>query len=200
MSLQDVERKLMASAQEEARQLIARAEAEAKAELERRSAVLREEHARRLAAAKAEADAAAEREIHSRKAQHAMAVLQAKNEILEVIFAEVRRRALAGEGFNYAAWLAAQVRAACAAGLKGTLWCASRDRAAVEAVVRQCGNPRVSVAPEPGQMSGGVYLVGEGMDLDLTLDAALADLREELTVSLAERLFGDVPAIAATEA
>jgi len=36
-------------------------------------------------------------------------------------------------------------------------------------------------------------MVGESFDLDLTLEAALADLRTELTVSLAERLFADLP-------
>ncbi len=196
MSLQDVEKKLMASAEEEARQIIEKAQAEARAELERRSAALRDDHQRKLAAAKADADAAVERETNSRRAEHTMKVLQAKTEVLEAVFAGVRGRALAGQGFDYARWLASQVRQACAQGVNGSLACSERDRVAVERLVRECGASHVAVSPQPGQMSGGIYLTGEGTDLDFTLDAALADLREELGISLAERLFGDVPPIA----
>jgi len=192
--LADVEKKVMAAAEKEAREIIAKAEAEARAELERRSAALREEHQRRLAVAKAEADAAVERAINTRKAEQTQRVLQAKNDILDALFDAVRERALASQGFDYGRWLAAQVRQVCEEGA-GTLYCAERDREAVEAVVREAGGGKVQVAPEPGLMRGGVYLVGEGFDLDLTLEATLADLRHEHTIALAERLFDDVPPI-----
>ena len=198
MSLQDVEKKIVASAQAEATEITEKAEAEAKADLERRSAALRDEQQRTLAAGKAEADAAAEREINTRRADHMMKVLEAKNEILNAIFDGVRDRSLAAQGFDYGRWLAAQVRRACARGVAGVLYCTDRDRAAVEAVVRESGGKNVTVGPEPGLMRGGVYLVGEGIDLDLTLDAALGGLRDELDISLAERLFGDVPPLTET--
>ena len=183
----------MASAEAEAKELLEKAEGEAGAERERRSTALRDAHQRRLAAAKGDADAAAERDVNARKAGHTMKVLQAKNEILDAIFAAVRDRSLAGQGFDYGRWLAAEVRRALSPCVAGTLYCTDRDRATVEAVVRESGSKGVTVGPEPWLMRGGVYLVGEGVDLDLTLDAALADLRDELSMSLAERLFGNVP-------
>jgi vacuolar-type H+-ATPase subunit E/Vma4 len=124
-----------------------------------------------------------------------MKLLKAKNDTLEAVFSSVRDHALACEGFDYPRWLAAQVRRACATGVRGTLLCAQRDRQAVEALLRQAGAGGITLAPTPGSMRGGVYLEGEGVDLDLTLDAALADLRDELAMSLAQRLFGDVPAL-----
>lgn len=197
MPLADVEKKVMASADKEAAQLVAQAEAEARAEFERRSAALRDEQRRRSAIAQAEAEASAERQVNARKAEFSLKLLEGKNEIFHDLFRAVADRALAGQGFDYARWLAAQVRRACAEGLSGTLYCAERDRAAVEAVVRGAGTRGLTVAPQPGLMRGGVYLVGDGVDLDLTLDAALEDLRDELAVSLAERLFGDVPSLGA---
>ena len=194
MSLQDVEKKVMASAEKEARGIAEGADTEAKAEIDRRSAALRDENQRQLAIAQAEADAGAERAINTRKAEQTQKVLQAKNEILDALFAAVRDRALASQGFDYGSWLARQVRQACAKGT-GTLYCTDRDRPAVEAAVRAAGVGKIKVGPEPGQMQGGVYLVGEGFDLDLTLDAALGDLRDEQTISLAERLFAVVPSI-----
>ncbi len=149
MSLQDVEKKIVASAQAEAQEIIGKAEAEAKADLERRSAALRDEQQRALAAGKAEADAAAERDFNTRRAGHTMKVLEAKNEILNAIFGGVRDRALAAQGFDYGRWLAAQVRRVCARGVAGILYCTARDKAAVEAAVRQSGSKNVTVGPEP---------------------------------------------------
>ena len=194
MSLKDVERKVMASAEEEARQIIEEAEAQAKAELERRSAALREENSRKITLGKARVDHEAEREIHSRRAEHNMKILEAKNQVIDEVFRLARERILASDGFDYGAWLAAQVRLAAEKGT-GTLYCTERDRATVEAVLRETGAQGITLAPEPGMMAGGVFLVGEGADLDLTLEAALGDLREELLVPLAEKLFADVPTI-----
>lgn len=192
MSLEDVEKKVMASAQQEATQLVEKAQAEAKAELQRRGDALRDDQRRKIQAAKTDADAALERDVSSRRADHRMSILQAKNDILDAIFDQARDRALASEGFDYGRWLAAQVRLACAKG-PGTLHCNERDLATVEAVVRESGAAGVSLAPENADIQGGVLMVGESFDLDLTLEAALADLRTELTVSLAERLFADLP-------
>ena len=194
MSLKDIEKKVMASAQEEARQIVEKAEAEAKAELERRAAALREEHNRKIALGKAEVEQEADREVQSRRAEHNMKVLEAKNQVVGEVFARARERVLASDGFDYGAWLAAQVRLAAQTG-NGTLYCAERDRATVEAVLGEVGAEGITLAPEPGMMAGGVFLVGEGADLDLTLEAALGDLREELLVPLAEKLFADVPTI-----
>lgn len=196
MSLHEVERKLLASAEAEAREIAEQAESEARTALERGAARLREEQARALAAAHAAADSGAEQAVNSRRAEHAMAVLRAKNEILDWVFGTVRERALAADGFDYGRWLARQVRRVCARGVPGTLYCTARDRAAVEAIVREAGGKGITLAPEPGLMHGGVYLVGAGIELDLTLESAIDSLRDELAVSLAERLFGDVPPIA----
>lgn len=194
MSLQDIEKKVLASAEGEAREIIEKAEAEAKAELDRKSASLRDEQQRKIGVGKAEADSAAERDLTTRRAEHGMKVLQRKNEVLDAIFGQARQRILSSQGFDYGRWLATQVRRAVGAGA-GVLHCNARDRVTVEAVVRETGTTRVTVSPENGPMLGGVLLVGESVDLDLTLDSALADLRGELTIALAERLFADVPPI-----
>lgn len=197
MSLADVEKKVMASADEEARKILEEAEAQAKADLARRGDALREEHKRTIQAGKTDADAALERDVATRRAEHAMKILEAKNEIVDAIFDGARGRILGAQGFDYGRWLANQVRQAVAHG-SGILHCNARDRVTVEAVLRETGSDQVSLAPEPASMRGGVLLVGPSLDLDLTLDAALADLREEIIVSLAERLFADVPAMGDT--
>jgi vacuolar-type H+-ATPase subunit E/Vma4 len=194
LSLQDVEQKVMASAQQEAKQLVEEAEAEAKAELERRSASLRDEHERRVQADRAEVDRDLEREVTTRRAEHAMKILEAKNAALDAVFEQARERILASQGFDYGAWLARQVRQAVEKG-EGVLHCNERDRATVEAVLRETGSDRVTMAEGHTAMAGGVLLVGPSFDLDLTLESALADLRDEMAVSLAERLFAGVPAM-----
>jgi vacuolar-type H+-ATPase subunit E/Vma4 len=194
VSLQDVEKKVLAAAEAEARQILAQAEAEAQAERKRRGDALREEQQRATQAAKAEADAALERELSTRRAEHVMTILQAKNAILDAIFEGTRDCMLRSQGADYGSWLARQVRRAVAGG-SGVLHCNERDRVTVEAVLRETGTDRVVMAPENAPIQGGVLLVGPSFDLDLTLEAILADLREEHLVAFAGRLFGDVPAM-----
>jgi len=192
LSLEDVQRTVMASAEAEARQIVEKAEADAKAELERRGSRLRDDQQRTIQAAKADADAGLERDLNTRRAEHTMKILQAKNEILGAVFHKARERVVASQGFDYGRWLAGQVRLAVANGT-GTLQCNQRDRVTVEAVLRETGSDQVTLAADPAPIEGGVLLVGESFDLDLTLEGALGDLREEMLVSLAERLFADVP-------
>ena len=194
MSLKDVEAKVLASAEQEAKGIIEKAEADAKAHFERRAAALRDEQQRRIAAGKAQADTDLEREVTSRRAEHAMKLLAAKNGVLDAIFEKALASALASEGFAYAAWLDKQVAQAVAAAA-GVLHCNERDRAAVEAALAAAHTDQVTLAAENAAIQGGVLLVGETFDLDLTLEAALADLREDLIVSLAKRLFAAVPPI-----
>jgi len=198
LSLQDVEKKVLASAEAEAREILAKAQAEAQAERDRRSAALRDDQKRRLNAAIAQVDAGLERELAMRRAENGMQLLTAKNEILDAIFWRALERMRASDGFDYGAWLARQVRQAVAAGA-GVLQCNARDRDAVAAVLAESGTHAITLAEEPAPVQGGVLLVGESQDLDLTLDAALSDLREEMSVPLAERLFGDVPALGAAQ-
>ncbi|MFP4055652.1 MAG: V-type ATP synthase subunit E [Candidatus Brocadiia bacterium] len=195
MSLEDVEKKVLASAEQEAKEIVEKAEAEAKAQLERRGEALRDEQARSLRAAKADARREAEREVTTRRAEHIQKVLQTKNEILDAVFEQARQRVLDSQGFDYGAWLAARVRQAVEHG-EGVLHCNGRDRQSVEAVLAETGTQEVTLAEEDAEMAGGVLLVGPSRDLDLTLDSALEDLRYEMAVSLAERLFADVPPIA----
>ncbi|MFW6163189.1 MAG: V-type ATP synthase subunit E [Planctomycetota bacterium] len=197
MSLEDVEKKVLADAEAEAKETLEKAQAEANAELERRSATLRDEQARKIDRAKADADAALERDVTTRRAQHTMKVLQAKNDVLDAIFDGARQRMLESQGVDYGAWLASQVRAAVAqAG--GTLHCHPRDQETVEAVAGEAGGHEVTLETDEA-IDGGVFLVAESFDLDLTLSSQLADLRTETTVSLAERLFGDLPTLGETE-
>ena len=194
MSLQDVEKKVLAAAGKEAGQIVEKAEAQAKTELKRRGDALRDEHQRKVIAAKAEADGQLERELSTRRAELALRILQAKNDILDAVFKGAHGRILASQGFDYGSWLARQVRLAVANG-SGVLHCNERDRVTVEAVLRETGTDKVALAPANAPLDGGVLLVGDSFDLDLILESALKDLREELTVSLAERLFSDLPAL-----
>jgi vacuolar-type H+-ATPase subunit E/Vma4 len=73
------------------------------------------------------------------------------------------------------------------------LHCNERDRQTVEAALRETGTDKVSLAPENASFQGGVLLVGPSFDVDLTLDSALTDLRQDMVVELAETLFADVP-------
>ncbi|NQT52035.1 hypothetical protein HQ576_08290, partial [bacterium] len=194
MSLQDVERKVLATAEQEANELLEKATAEAEADLERRTAALRDEQARNIAASKAEADAELERDVSTCRAEYGMNVLQAKNDILDAIFQRALEKVVASDGFDYGAWLARQVRQAVGAGT-GVLHCNERDRAAVSSALAEAGTDQVTLSPGHASCQGGVLLVGDSFDLDFTLEALFGDLRQELTVSLAERLFADVPAL-----
>lgn len=196
MSLEDVEKSVLASAEAEAKQILDEAGAEAEAELDRRSAALRAEQRRQTDQARADADAGYERDVNLRRAEHGMRILEAKNAIIDAIFDTARQRILASQGFDYDLWLAEQVRRACGKA-SGTLHCNERDRETVEAAVRDAGTHETRVEVD-NAIDGGVLLVAEGFDLDLTLGSMLADLRTELTVSLAERLFADLPALGET--
>ena len=191
--LQHVQKQIGASAHAEATRIIEQARAEADADRERREAGLRDQQRRAIGAARADADASLERDVTTRRADHAMKILEAKNEVLDAIFAAARDRILGSEGFDYGFWLARQVRTACEQGT-GVLQCNPRDRAIVEAVAREAGADATSVEPDD-RIDGGVLLTTERFDIDLTLASLLVDLRTDMTVSLAERLFADLPAL-----
>ena len=81
---------------------------------------------------------------------------------------------------------------------EGVLQCNERDRQTVQGALHGTGADRVTLSPENGSMQGGVLLTGVAFDLDLTLDSALTDLRGELAVDLAAKLFANVPAMCGT--
>jgi vacuolar-type H+-ATPase subunit E/Vma4 len=106
----------MASAQQEADEIAEKAEAEAQAELERRSARLRDENERKVALAKGEADTRLETAVTTRRAECAMKILKAKNQVLDAVFEQAQQQMLNSEGVDYNAWLTGQVRQAVDAG------------------------------------------------------------------------------------
>jgi len=191
LSLQDVEQKVLASAQQEAKEIVEAAEAAAKETLDRRTAALRDAQASKIQLAKAQVDSDLERAVNTRRAENGMKVLEAKNQAIDAVFAQAAERIVGSQGFDYAAWIGRQVRLAVEKG-EGVLSCSARDRQSVEGALHGTAAQNVTLSPENGSMQGGVLLEGPAFDLDLTLDSALDDLREELAVDLAAKLFANV--------
>jgi vacuolar-type H+-ATPase subunit E/Vma4 len=185
MSIENIEKRVLDSANDEA----ARAVDDAKKQAKQQRDAAREKNRRR--AEQAEQDARdefqqkLEQQVTSARAANKLKLLGEKSELLDDIFHKAVEKFIGDRGGDYQKWLAGQVDAVGDAA--GTVVPAEPDRAAVEKLVAD--RDGLSLSDESLPLRGGFMLRGEKIDMDMSLDTLLTDLRDQLVPELAAKAF-----------
>jgi len=175
----------------------ARAEAEAavkaaRKEAEARTAAARDRITRESEQRLARDLAAVERDhrqaLDQRAFENRLDLLKRKSAILDEVFARAAERFI--ETPRYRDWLTRRV--ASVADLEGEVRCNVRDRAVCRAALDRLagqGAVNLTMAKEAADITGGLIVRTERFDLDITLGAALKDLRGRVTPDLVALAF-----------
>ena len=188
MSTENIEKKVLESARAEAEKIVREAEEAAR----KRMAAAQAESERRTAQAAEEAGAALEQKLHqqttSETAANKLKLLTHKAAILEEVFAKAIDQFIGDRSGDYRNWLSAQLQSV--AGESGAIVPAQDDRPVIQELLWDLKEgDGLSVAEDSLPLRGGFVLKGEKVDLDLSLDTQLAELKEKLLPELAVKTF-----------
>jgi len=186
MSIENIEKKIAEAAKAEAEAIAAQAAQQAKARLEAAKAENTSRAARAAEQTRGRQQQQFDQQTTSARAANKLKLLAHKSRILEDIFDAAIERFIGGRGGEYRNWLAARLDAV--AGEPGSIVPAEPDRAIIEKLLAKRGGGR-SLAGESLPLRGGFVLRGEDVDVDLSLDAQLAEMKNELLPELARRAF-----------
>ena len=188
MSTENIEKKILEAAKAEAEALAAEAARQAEEGLE----AARAGNEQRAADAAEETGEKLQQEhdqqTTSARAANKLKLLAHKSRILEDIFEAAVAQFIGDRGGEYEKWLAAQLDSV--AGESGRIVPAEPNRAGIEKLMAKHGGDNLTLADESLPLRGGFRLEGEEIDVDLSLDARLADMRSGLLPELAQRTFG----------
>lgn len=191
MSIENIEKKIAEAANAEAEAVVARAAQQAKARLE----AAKTENTSRAARAAEETRGRQQQEFDqqttSARAANKLKLLAHKSRILEDIFDAAIERFIGDRGGEYRNWLATRLEAV--AGEPGSIVPAEADRAIIENLLAKHGGDGPLLDGESLPLRGGFVLKAEDVDIDLSLDAQLAEMKNELLPELARRAFEDRP-------
>lgn len=187
MSTDNIEKKILETAKAEAEALAA----EAKRQAEERVEAAKAENVQRAADAAEETGEKLQQEhdqqTTSARAGNKLKLLAHKSRILNDIFNTAIEHFIGDRGGKYEKWLATQLDSV--AGQSGSIVPAEADRAGIEKLMAAHGGDGLTLAEESLPLRGGFMLQGEEIDIDLSLDARLADMRNGLLPELAKKTF-----------
>ena len=184
MTLERITRHILDQARQQATEQVEAA----RKETDDRLAKARQEEEARLAEEIAEFEAGLERkrrqETAKRRTEHRAQLLRLKTDIVEAVFAEAFAKILKSDA--YRTWLRDQLSRA--GQTSAQIVCRIEDRDLLAKLVDELGLKDLTFAQDGRPPRGGFLLRTEQYDLDVTLEAALADLREQLIPELVGRL------------
>ncbi len=185
MAMENIERRILESAQAEAEHLLAEARRQADEQL----AQARTEQAERASQAIADAEDQAQRRLEqqatAKRNENRLALLAERSALLNEAFEAAVERFIGDRSGAYHQWLVAQVQAA--AKVQGSILAAEADRDAIRKLLKDSQAKGLSVADETAPLRGGFEVKGEKIDLNLSLDVQLAEIRAKLLPELARR-------------
>ncbi len=193
MALADILQRIAADSREEANALLAQGEAEAERTL----------HDARVAAERLKQETlkteveAAEMEAATRLASARLRArdraVAERRALVERVLTLVRERMTALPDAEYAKLLARGVSAVARGGEKVLIGGddASRLRSGLAEALAACGVSGVTVSDEPADVAQGVVVIGDRVRAEVSPAAMIEARREELTLSIAEILFGE---------
>jgi len=189
MSIENIENKVLESAKAEAEGIVAEARERAtartdaaKAENETRAADAAEEMREKL-------QQDHDQRTTSARAANKLKLLAHKSRILDGIFDDAVERFIGDRGGGYEKWLAARLESV--ENEAGDIVPAEPDRAILEKLMEKHGGKDLTLAEESLPLRGGFVLRGEEIDIDLSLDAQLTEMRSGLLPELARKAFED---------
>lgn len=184
MSLERIQRHIVEQAKDRAREQVAGALRAAEGQLA--EARRREEEllAEQLKGLDAELERRRQQETAKVRAEHRAELLRIKTGIIEKVFAEAREKILKSE--LYRKWL--REKLAALEVKSGRIVCRGEDREMIRQLLGELKLSGLTFAEDGNPTEAGFVMRTEKYDLDVTLGAELADLREKLTGELVDRL------------
>ena len=193
MTVERIQEAILAQARAEAEKI----EAEARQDHDKRLAADRQrieaEYERRYATAEQTARQDSERQVLRRRSGHNLALLRKRNSILDDLFAKAADRFASASEEQYTAAVR-QWMTELPSAVGGELLCNQRDAQRLGPLVTELNASRppegqLGLVPGDRPERGGVIFRTEKFEIDLSVDARIADLREELAPQVAEILF-----------
>lgn len=134
-------------------------------------------------------------EIHARRETVAdldirKAILFAKQEVLGEVYARALEKLVALDHNTYIALIAKMLEQCADRGDLVVLAKGAPVTAGEVGALSVCREKKLSVSDEPGAFSGGMMLLNEKCDKDLTFETLLNEIQPEIESETADRLFG----------
>lgn len=195
MPLDHTREVILAEARAEAERILKTAQARRQEKLENAREALEDEFARRCERARHEAQQHAQRRIIARRAKHNLELLARRNEILDDLFAQAAQKLATLPDGEYRTVVQGWMRA-IPDDVGGTVLCNERDEERLAPLVAELNEGRseeakLQLARHPAPLRGGVLFQTATYEIDLSLDARVARLREVLAPEVARAVFPD---------
>ena len=187
MSTESIEKRIRADAEAQATKLVAQAEAEAAQRLDAAQERSRQRTAAAAEAARTAGEQRRQQQATARRAAGKLKLLALRAELLDEVFNAAAERFAAQRDGAYRQWLAAQL--AAVAGKTGSVVPAERDRELIASMLPELDTDGLTLSENNATLLGGFLLVGDRIDVNLSLDTRLAEVKAELLPGLAKRAF-----------
>ncbi len=127
-----------------------------------------------------------QQELAKRRTECRAELLRIKTDIIDRVFTDVVGKILAGE--VYRNWLRGKLNKV--GRINAQIICRGEDRALIAQLLGELGHEQMSFVEDEQPPMGGFVLRTKNYDMDVTLQAELVGLREELTPELVDRISG----------
>ncbi|GEM_PF-4067879 len=184
MTLERIKQHILEQAQGEARGLVETARQESESRLSEARAQEKDRLEEQVKDLEAELERERQQTTANVRTRARAEMLRMKTEILETVFSEAKAKILAGAA--YRTWLKNKLDEVTVQA--GEILCRPEDRAVIGELLKETGREGLKVAESGEGPAGGFVVRTEKYDLDVTLDAELAGLREDLVGELVEAL------------
>jgi vacuolar-type H+-ATPase subunit E/Vma4 len=194
MSLDHIRNAVAEKARAEAQAVEAEAQRDAALRVEAARHAIEEEFKRRLEADRQAAEQEAQRGVIQRRSEHNLELLRKRNAILDEVLEQAARRTADLPDEQYCAivgrWMANRIPANAG----GDVLCSQRDLERLRPVVERLNadrsaDARLALTEHEDAPAAGVLFRGEQFEVDLSVEAMTARLREGLAPELSRLLF-----------
>jgi len=194
MSVERIREAILKEARAEAARIEAEARARHNERIEAAKRSLEQEFQQRFESGRQRAERETERELARRRSEHSMDLLARRNAILDRLFQDAGRCLAEAPDEQYRTVVQAWMKEV-PAGVAGEVLCNERDAARLRPLIDDLNaarDPDAKLRLVPGDRPhrGGVIFRTEKFEIDLSLDARLGRLREDLAPEVARMLFG----------
>ena len=187
MSVEKIERKILESARAEAERIVRRAEEEVRALLATAKTRSEKRAAEAVQDAKEALQQKHDQQVTSANAANKLKLLARKAAILDDVFDKAVETFIGKRDGAYHRWLAAQLD--LVAGEEGSLVPAQEDRPALAELLSAQDRSGHRLSDDSLPLRGGFVLQGDRVDIDLSLDAQLVELKADILPELAAKTF-----------
>ncbi len=193
MALADILQRIAADSREEANALLAQGEAEAERTLHDAQVAAERLKQETLKTEVEAAEMEAATRLASARLRARDRAVAERRALVERVLTLVRERMTALPDAEYAKLLARGVSAVARGGEKVLIGGddASRLRSGLAEALAACGVSGVTVSDEPADVAQGVVVIGDRVRAEVSPAAMIEARREEITLSIAEILFGE---------